>query len=443
MLSHAAIQKACHQIKVPAKVTKVDSQDPFEFTLQLGKNALLISVEKGLARLHLITKPQIVSNKPFWFAKELSQLKGKTLNAINCDQNIVTLSFDANLHLVCELTEHPQAYLLDEKNRCLKSTNKKALPIYTYPQSRHRTEDQVSPDDIETWANVEKEEKRLQKEKEALGKILVKKIASFDKAIQKAEHSLEKSVSYKDAAHSAELVKAHYRLLEKGMSQLKVSDWEKDNQEVVINIDPSQSPKEVLESLFTKSQKLQRAIVPLKDLIQNLSQERLHWTIALQDLEKISSMQMLESLKQSLHLMPKEVKKKAVIKKAPYHAYQSKKGIEILVGKSSESNHLLTFHVAHGSDLWLHAHSVSGAHVIVRKHKDQEVDADTLQDALQLALYHSKARAQKLGHHEVLVTEQKFVSRTANMPKGKVFVSKHKIMNCVLDLDRIKKLKKE
>ena len=444
-LSTQVLKRVCDEISgkyLPSKVSKVRSQDSFEFTLCLDSATILISLDKALSRLHVVTKPSS-PHKLFWFAKELMVLEGATLSKLSCHDTlpIITLTFEKEkLQLVCELTTHPKAYLLNDKGTCLKSTNKKAFAIYSYPQTLEMPEATLSPPDIESWANAIKEQKQLTEEKDALKKVLAKKITTFDRALQNAESSLEKSKCYKDAEHTAELVKAHYGQLKKGLKEIKVSDWTKDNLEIAIPIDPKKSPKEVLEDLFTKSHKLQKAIIPLQEHIASLVQDRARWKKTLDELDSINSQDALEELKCLLGILPQEAKKPSA-KKTLYHTFYSEMGLPIFVGKNSESNHILTFQVARGRDLWLHAHSVSGAHVVVQKQKEQEIDNETMQDALQLALYHSKARTLKTGHHEVLVTEQKYVSRTPSMPKGKVLVSKHKIMNCALDLQRIEKIK--
>jgi len=282
----------------------------------------------------------------------------------------------------------------------------------------------------------------FEKEKTTTTKIIQKKIASFEKALSNARSALEKSLAFEDAHHLAELAKANYGLLQRGMKVIKAQDWAEDGKQVCIPIDPKLSPKEVLEDLFKKSRKLKRAIDPLQALINKLSQGQERLKEALVLLEKIDQQEQLDAFKNEY--TPQQSTQTTLAekeKKPPYHRFLSSTGASILVGKNSESNHILTFQVANGSDMWLHAHSVSGAHVVIKK-KKEEVDHQTLQEALQLALFHSKAKKQPQVHHEVLVTEQKYVSRTPSMPKGKVLVSKHKIMNCVLDQEAVKKIKR-
>ncbi len=78
----------------------------------------------------------------------------------------------------------------------------------------------------------------------------------------------------------------------------------------------------------------------------------------------------------------------------PYREFWSRSGLRIWVGKKAKDNDTLTFKLAHGSDFWLHVHGYPGSHVIIKINKGKDPDADTIQDALQLALYYSQAKSQ-------------------------------------------------
>jgi predicted ribosome quality control (RQC) complex YloA/Tae2 family protein len=71
---------------------------------------------------------------------------------------------------------------------------------------------------------------------------------------------------------------------------------------------------------------------------------------------------------------------------------QSGDGFTVLVGKNSRQNEEVTFHEATGSDTWLHARGVPGAHVIV-KSGGRPIPELTLQEAAALAAYYSQARS--------------------------------------------------
>jgi len=287
----------------------------------------------------------------------------------------------------------------------------------------------------------EQEQLLFETEKMRTVKAIQKKLSSFAKAIKKAHDQIERSKDFAEIQHMAELVKANFTKLKRGMSEITVSDWKKEDAERSIALDPLATPKEQLEEMFRKSQKLKRALSPLEALVGKLSSDLSYWKEKLTQAEGIVVLEELKTLQEACHLFVKPVSKTKEAP-SPYHRFRSESGVEILVGKSASSNDSLTFQVANGNDLWLHAHAMSGAHVVVRKKRGHDVPSDALQDALQLALYYSKARNDLKGSHEVLLTERKYVSRLPRTPKGRVVVSKHKTFTVVLDIDQIERIKR-
>lgn len=280
----------------------------------------------------------------------------------------------------------------------------------------------------------------LEEEKKKTIKAIQKKLASFAKAIKNATSQLQRSKEFEEVQHLAELVKSHFSRLKRGMDAITVEDWKNDNSEVTIALDPMASPQEIMQDMFRKSQKLKRAVTPLEALLKKLDQEHRAWQEALHQVEKIAELDALKALQREFQLFHEASAAPAKAKALAYHLFYSDSGLEIYVGKNAGSNEIVTFQVAHGNDIWLHAHAMSGAHVTIRKKRGQDVDPEALQDALNLALYYSKAR-QDTGSHEVLVTEKKYVSRLPRTAKGKVVVSKHKTFTVVLDKARIEKIK--
>ena len=106
------------------------------------------------------------------------------------------------------------------------------------------------------------------------------------------------------------------------------------------------------------------------------------------------------------------------------------------MGKSAKDNDQLTFRYANGSDYWLHARNVPGSHVILRVVKGKEPDAESIKDAMQLALAYSRSPEEG----EICLTQCKYVARQGR-EAGKVHVSKHKVAYAKKDPQRLKRLK--
>lgn len=95
-------------------------------------------------------------------------------------------------------------------------------------------------------------------------------------------------------------------------------------------------------------------------------------------------------------------------------------GFEVLVGKAATDNDYLTLKVAKPHDLWLHAASVPGSHVVVRNpDKLHEIPAPVVQRAAEYAAYYSKAREAR-GKVDVHVCWASDVRKERGAPAGEV-----------------------
>lgn len=92
-------------------------------------------------------------------------------------------------------------------------------------------------------------------------------------------------------------------------------------------------------------------------------------------------------------------------------------GFTLYVGKNSRQNEYVTFTLATGSDLWLHARGVPGAHVIV-KAAGRPIPAATLDRAASLAAWFSQSRG--AASVPVDVTEQRYVRHMKDGGPGMV-----------------------
>lgn len=95
----------------------------------------------------------------------------------------------------------------------------------------------------------------------------------------------------------------------------------------------------------------------------------------------------------------------------------SRDGLEIAVGRSARENEHVTFRLARGDDLWLHARGLPGSHVIVRC-GGRDVPETTLVEAAGLAAYFSPARAEPAV--EVDVCRRALVRKLPGGPPGLV-----------------------
>ncbi len=114
----------------------------------------------------------------------------------------------------------------------------------------------------------------------------------------------------------------------------------------------------------------------------------------------------------------------------PYKKYTSPGGFDILVGRASTDNDVLTFKVANKNDWWFHARQVRGTHVILRTGNQTPQQSDIL-----AAASHA-ARNSKAKHSGIVVVQycqRKHLSKPKGSHPGTVLV--HQEQSITVNLD--------
>jgi len=123
----------------------------------------------------------------------------------------------------------------------------------------------------------------------------------------------------------------------------------------------------------------------------------------------------------------------------PFRRFLAADGAEILVGKNARDNDRLTFQVARGQDLWLHARDVPGSHVILRPlTPGAPPSSEALLDAALLAAWHSNARGDTV--IDVMWTPRKHVRKVRGAPPGLVTAAATHNLAVREDPDRLARL---
>ncbi len=221
-----------------------------------------------------------------------------------------------------------------------------------------------------------------------------------EKKIFRLKQDIEEGKQWSQTVHEAELLQAYFFKLKKGMTEVEIEDWEKEGDIIRISLDSTRDPQEELQNRFKKGRKLKKKLEIAEKLLKKAQAE-------------------------APPPFPLPIQKASTvpIKEHPYREFQTKSGLKIYVGKKDRDNDQLTFSFARGSDYWFHAANVAGSHVILKVNKAEEPDEEAIQDALQLALYYSKARGM---HEDVIMAQAKYLSKPKGAKPGLVNVSKHK-----------------
>ena len=244
--------------------------------------------------------------------------------------------------------------------------------------------DPVSRDRQDLMRSIEREKKRTERTLAA--------VRDDAAAIEKARA---------DAGKARFLVVAAKRAVA-GTTELVAESGVDDVEPVRLRIDPRIAPQVALERVFARAKRLvaRRAFVDARmtSLTEALETFRVLHTQA----TSASDSAALHELRETFRGLARRASTTAADRtreggsRAPYKTFVGAGGREILVGRSSAKNHDLTFRVAKGSDLWLHAREVEGAHVVVRLRRDEQMPPELLLDAAHLAVYFSRSREENL-----------------------------------------------
>ena len=242
---------------------------------------------------------------------------------------------------------------------------------------------------------------------------------NLNKDLNKFLHMLERE-------HEAELLRFNLHTIKKGQRELLLMDYSCDPpQQKKILLDPSLSPKQSLEKIFSKIKKARRGISNIKPRLAAVEAEISE--LLLTGPEALSEVIITDSIKP----------KAKAHKRLPYRIFLSSDKIPIWVGKSARDNDDLTLHHARGKEWWFHVQQGAGSHVVVKCSNDVLLP-DTMLEAAMLAAHFS---AQKLETNlEIIYTRIKNIKKPKGFAPGRVLVEQEKSLMLRMDTERLKKL---
>lgn len=281
------------------------------------------------------------------------------------------------------------------------------------------------------------EQSSFEKALKAQKSTLKRRLKTLKKSLNSSLKQLALCNDWEKKQHEADLLQSNLYQIKKGAKEISIEDWN-TGQLVHFNFDPKIPPAQEVAKRYKTAKKLKLGLPYVEKGVKKINEDLLRYENLVLELEKVATE---EELKQFIekHAPPKpqtKVSVKAIEPPKPFWEYFSESKISIWVGKNAKQNDALTFRHAHGNDYWLHLSDEPGSHVVIHLGRN-EVDEETLKDALQLALYHSKARHKKEG--DVSLTQVKFV-RKFGKEKGKVTIANEKRHFVRLDQKRMERL---
>jgi predicted ribosome quality control (RQC) complex YloA/Tae2 family protein len=219
-------------------------------------------------------------------------------------------------------------------------------------------------------------------------KQITSEITKLERKLAKQEVELASAMDETLWYNYAELVKANFNQIKPGMTSLHVTDYFTEGfPEIDIPIHGDKSPRYNMEFYVRKYRKARNG----REIIQKHIQEgKLKLTALFKQINKIENIETYLELRSELG--KKETKHTAQVKTL-FRKLLINDAWEILIGRSSKENDLLTLHTAKSQDWWFHTRIYQGTHVVLRNHKKQELPEDLKQLCARIAAYYSKAKS--------------------------------------------------
>jgi predicted ribosome quality control (RQC) complex YloA/Tae2 family protein len=248
-----------------------------------------------------------------------------------------------------------------------------------------------------------------------------------------------------DGQRAGDLLLAQLHLVKQRADRVSVPDLfhtgEGDPPRVEISLDPRLSASDNAQRHYRRAKKARRGIAALDRRIPEIEAEVTRLEAALQTLAAADEPTLRRLAEQAASPRPapdnRSKGRRKTAGREPYLRFDAVGGEPILVGRSAADNDRLTFSVARGRDVWLHARDVKGAHVVLRLDRGGEPPHESLLDAACLAKHYSDARG--AAHADVSWTLRKHVR--ASPAVGQVYLGQSHTLRVSEDPDRLKRLR--
>ncbi|MEA2095528.1 MAG: NFACT RNA binding domain-containing protein [Candidatus Cloacimonadota bacterium] len=243
-----------------------------------------------------------------------------------------------------------------------------------------------------------------------------KEIKKKNKKIEKQKKELITANKEEKWKQQAELLKANFASIKKGMKSIVLQNYYEDNfPEIEIMLNPKKDAKQNIEHYFKKYRKARDGKVIIQKQIE----------IAQNEIEVLER-DIFELEETEIFFSKQEKTKKKKPQKTGYKKITIDENWEIYIGRTSKENDMLTTRFAKPHDWWFHTRIFRGTHVILRNYNKKELPNKLKLLCSQLAAYYSKAK--KSTNVPVDYTQIRYVRKPRGSAPGYVIYKEQKTL---------------
>ncbi len=266
-----------------------------------------------------------------------------------------------------------------------------------------------------------------QKKLKLITKHLDRELKKISSKINNLRGVLERGTKEEEYNKFGNLLLINIKKLRSGMKEIEIEDIYSTNKKVKVRLNPDLIPEKNIDYYFDKSKAEKKSFKKSKELLNNAENDFYRLKNIEEKLTNIESIKDLDDIMKELKIKKHDQKKEKEDLKDKFKQYVIDEKYAVFVGKDGKNNDLLTTKFARQNDLWFHARSVSGSHVVLRVDNTKEaVPKNVLKKAAALAAFHSKAKT--AGTVPVAYTFKKYVVKKKGDPVGTVHLLREDVL---------------
>ncbi len=274
----------------------------------------------------------------------------------------------------------------------------------------------ISPE-IESHYRTKEERSTLQIEFSRATKSIKKGKNRLVKKLHSIEEELKEAYNFEHYKQLAESLLTYKNQVKHEEGKITVPNIYKPGETFTLILNRDTNLNKEAERLFKHYKKLKRKLEILPDVRAKLLEK----LSSIEEMERRLPEMSLEELKQVSNTVEKEVEDSKG--RLPYRRFEVE-GWDILVGKNSRTNDILTFKIADREDLWFHAKDIGGSHIVLKTSRKITPPERIIRIAAEIAAFYSKAHTGT--KVRVDYTKRKYVKKPPHSPEGYVTYKKHR-----------------
>ena len=261
----------------------------------------------------------------------------------------------------------------------------------------------------------------VEQRKQQLSQSLKKRMSQTKTYLNKLYKRLDELQNNLHPGQTADLIMAHLHDIPSGASQAKVQDFYRGGT-TIIKLKPTLSAQKNAESYYRKEKNRKHEVETIEQNLVAREEQQTRWQHLLSELDTLETPKAILQWQKDHFPEHRETEEETF----PFRQFVHN-NYNIWVGRGAANNDLLTQRYAHKNDLWLHARSVSGSHVVV-KHKgdNKPFPKEVVERAAELAAWFSQARQASL--QPVSYTFKKYVRKPKGSAPGGVVLDREEVL---------------